>query len=709
MSDTNAKNVGAVINNPTAPINITNNSKDGRSQLLPCNILSPNGFVGRTVEFEELRNAYAEDKRTFVLHGLGGVGKSALARKFIEVRKPDYQAFIEVEMKGLSDTPLSPKEVMLSVIRAFNAEVDANLDEAQIKSLYVSLLSQHETVLFLDNAKDRSQVEPLNVSANVLLVVTSRENFVLTGGKSKLINSMSLEDAKSLLFSIADEERFNERAEELANLAGCLPMALLPLASILAEDITENAVSLIKKYSVRKELLRLEDPNRENLSVQASFDLSYERLSDELKKRWRKLGIFNDDFDDEGAKAIWKDKSAIFASGLKVKNVKESLSALVKSNLIIFASETGRFRLHDLARNYTFEKLKLNEIAETERFHAFYYGLLLDNLGKLTLTNLVKFDLERSNIEYGFEWVKNNISLNRTIAELCLVYMRNSSDILTLRLHSKDYKTWLETGLLASRKIGDRYSEGGKICNLGTVFKNSGNYRQAIECFEQALAIFKEIGYREGIGTILNNLGNSYLGLGDNQQAVKCFQKALLIARQINDRRAIGVRLGNLGTAYLSQSKTSEAIENFKQSLVISKEIGDLQGTGLQLGNLGIAYLSLYNYKEAINYTEQTLAISEKIGDLRAKGKSLCNLGIAYAALNDNQKAIEYFLQALTTSREIGDRHNEGLILNNLASAYAILGDKDTAETLLQEALALFEDIESPNAIVAKNNLIDLN
>jgi tetratricopeptide (TPR) repeat protein len=72
------------------------------------------------------------------------------------------------------------------------------------------------------------------------------------------------------------------------------------------------------------------------------------------------------------------------------------------------------------------------------------------------------------------------------------------------------------------------------------------------------------------------------------------------------------------------------------------------------------------------------------------------------------QKAIGYYEPALAISREIGDRRNEGTWLANLGLAYADLRDTVRARELWQEALRIFEAIESPHTETVRRWLAGL-
>jgi hypothetical protein len=60
--------------------------------------------------------------------------------------------------------------------------------------------------------------------------------------------------------------------------------------------------------------------------------------------------------------------------------------------------------------------------------------------------------------------------------------------------------------------------------------------QQAIEFFEQALAIARVMGNRSGEGAALGSLGVAYKNLGNSGRAVEFYEQALVIDREIGDR-----------------------------------------------------------------------------------------------------------------------------------------------------------------------------
>lgn len=561
---------------------------DTEKPPLSFNISEPKGFIGREVELKELQTTKDSGRTAFVLHGAGGVGKTDLALEFIKRNKSAYQAAVRVDMQGLSEKPLPPIDAMLEVIRAFDPTVAADLSDADVKNLYESKLNAQSTILFFDNAKDREQVESLNNSA-ALIIVTSRETFHISGGFSTKIEQMSPADARDLLYSIADEQRFDGQANALAFLAGYLPMALLPLAALLAEDVTLEIRDLIQKYSDRKEALLLKDPNRENLSVEASFDLSYETLTVEQKERWRKLAVFPADFDLEAMQAVWQ-----------IEDGKATRSELVKKHLLEFNQETKRSRLHDLVRVYLNGKIPTNETFIIKFAFSLNYGRILASLQNPTVSNLKEFDLEQTNIESGFAWLVNRVEQDEISAQLCMMYISNSHSILSIRLHSRNYIKWLEAGLKAAKTLNNQQLTCICLSNLGNTYRKLGQFQKAITYSKKALEIAKELGDCHIEADNLCNLGTTFGHLGKYEKAIIYHEQVLDIAKKFENRRNESASLGNLGVIYLSLGDYQKAAEYQEQALSISKEFGDLQGIGASYMNLGNALFKLGDYKKAI-------------------------------------------------------------------------------------------------------------
>src|SRR5262249_3132032 len=158
----------------------------------------------------------------------------------------------------------------------------------------LSVLHNQRALLLMDNAKDEQQIEPLIPPAGCALLLTSRNHFTLPGLFAKSLDSLPLDDACALLLTIAP--RIGGLAGEIAKLGGHLPLALRLAGSVLAKYSNLKPADYVRRLTDARERLKL---------IEASLNLSYELLGNELQERWRALAVFPETFDEAAAAAIW--------------------------------------------------------------------------------------------------------------------------------------------------------------------------------------------------------------------------------------------------------------------------------------------------------------------------------------------------------------------------------------------------------------------
>ncbi|MBD2059038.1 tetratricopeptide repeat protein [Oculatella sp. FACHB-28] len=241
---------------------------------------------------------------------------------------------------------------------------------------------------------------------------------------------------------------------------------------------------------------------------------------------------------------------------------------------------------------------------------------------------------------------------------------------------------------------------------LGLVSRTLGAPVQAIQYHQQSLELAREMGDCQGQWKALNNLSGVYQILGDYRQSIEYLEQTLALAQDIGDRRGKGNALGNLGIAYCFLGQYEQAIAHHQQNLTIAKEIGDRRGEGNALGNLGIAYDALGQYEQAIAHHQQNLAIAQDIGDRQGEGKALGNLGSTYKSLGQYEQAITHHQRSLTIAKEIGDKQSEGIALGSVGIAYYSLGQYEQAIAHHQQNLTIAREIgDRRSEGIALNNL----
>jgi tetratricopeptide (TPR) repeat protein len=398
---------------------------------------------------------------------------------------------------------------------------------------------------------------------------------------------MSLSDAKKLLFSIASEQRFDGQADELAQLAGYLPMALLPLAALLAENEMETAADLVRKYQNSKHRLELADPNRANLTVFASFELSYEALNDELQEHWRQLAVFPSDFDKASAKVALNIQAD--DNGLT-----EILKQLRKYNLVEGESETDRFRLHDLARDFLLAKSNKTELIEIHTRVANFY-------------KSVHLPLEECNTLEDFK---------TRLDEMYHCYQAGLFDRAVFVL-DKDVNRKLRVMGYSRRIVAERQKLIGKSKDLlseafnsgalAVAYKSLGELEMAMKFYEKALHIYRQLNKVDNIAITQMNINNirSELEQNNNFNLVKkrlTYEETLLLSRQAGDKRTEAAVLANIGNVYRMMEEFPKSREYYSQALQILEQVPDEILTCKILVHMGASFYYERKLKTALDY-----------------------------------------------------------------------------------------------------------
>ncbi len=564
--------------------------------------IPPADFVGRDSELRELRAAISEGTAAVcALFGMGGVGKTTLAvRLGHELREsfPDGQIF--VDLRGMSETPLSPSEAAAHVIRSFHPESPLP-DDARLFALYREVLQDRRVLLLLDDASGREQVEPMVPPGRCALLVTSRQRFSLPGLVRQDLGLLPEAEACALLRRISP--RIGPNAPEIAKQCGELPFALRLAAGTLAERSDLSVAGFLDRLTREGQRAKL---------GHAVLGVGHALLPERLQRRFRLLAVFPAGFDAPAAAAIWDLQG-------QEDETDDSLGELVRRSLL--DGEDGRYRLHDLARAFAGSGLTADEREAAQERHARHY---LDRLAAATevylrggeniLDALAVFDRERPHFVAGQGWAAARAETSRAAAWAAARYAYEGSHLLKLRLSREEQIVWVEAGLAAARRLADRPLEGALLGDLGITRASLGQSEEACTCFEQSLALARAIGDRRGESNALGNLGNAYAERGDPRRAIDLHAQDLVLRRELGDRRGEGNALGNLGTAYADLGDTERAIELYRERIEIAREIGDRRGDANACWNLGAVYETRGDLSRAVDSMQVCVDFEREIG-----------------------------------------------------------------------------------------------
>jgi DNA-binding SARP family transcriptional activator len=182
-------------------------------------------FTGRNEELEAIDEALRRADRAVVtqaITGLGGVGKSQLAARYVHKHADEYDvvAWIRAEDGGIADLSELAGEVGLAV---------AQLTPAQRAGGVLRWLSDcHERwLLVLDNVAAPEQLRDCCPSSgNGRVIVTTRDRAIAQFGPSLSVDVFDLPTAVEYLLATSGRTQDRDGATRLARALGFLPLAL---------------------------------------------------------------------------------------------------------------------------------------------------------------------------------------------------------------------------------------------------------------------------------------------------------------------------------------------------------------------------------------------------------------------------------------------------------------------------------------------------
>lgn len=575
-------------------------------------------FEGRREKIEEIRASLrAGAAQVTALEGMGGIGKTDTAIEAAhdlvdEGRFKDARLFLDLQGFSEMGHPLLPAEALRSLLRAF-VPGDEVLPESEneLAGRFWDATSGLDMLLFLDNARDDAQVEPLlpgHPGCNSL--ITSRNRLSLRGLKPIDLAEMDPNEAASLALKLAnrrDPTRITYRqAEEIARLCGRLPISI---------EVTANALSKSRGASVTGYLQKLNDRTKPLAALEkakAVLGLSAEALDADTCERWAALGVFEGGFFDFSAAAVWA-----------VEDAGPTLGELEQRSLVSFDLEVKRYHLHDLLRAVALEELAADPARQHEvrRRHAelffaalqtadFRYRAGHDGVAQ----GLAFVDAELGNIRAAQLWAATAIAEDERAALLAQNFPNH--DCLRFRLAHNELRAWLEQSLVAAARRGDTEGYAGASANLGQIYRMLGELDRAEEMVNKSLALAEDIGSKEGTA----------------------------------------LQYANLGYVYAARGEFGRAEEMFKESLTLAEEMGFREHMAQMYGSLGISYAQRGDFHHATNMLEKGLALGKEVGSKHAIADQYVNFGLVHAEKGDPNQAVACWRKALALYRRIGER-----------------------------------------------------
>ena len=684
------------------------------TRTLPRDIAS---FTGRQRELQELVDAAVGSGGVVGIHAIGGmagIGKTAFAvhaAHQLADRFPAGQIFLPLHGHTPGRQPVDPGDALASLLLTAGvpaARLPPGL-EARM-ALWRDRLAGQQLLLVLDDAAGSDQVRPLlpGTGGSVVLVTSRRHLTALEDAAVISLDTLPADEAAALLVRLAARPGLGPAdppVAEITRLCGYLPLAIGMVARQLHHHPAWSPAGRAAELAVAVD--RLELMATENLSVAAAFNLSYDDLTEDQQRLFRRLALHpGPDIDAYAAAAL---------EGADLAASRRGLEALYDHYLLTEPAQ-GRYRLHDLIRAHAHAlAVRLDSDSDREQATARlldYYQHAAARAGALIghpprtapapMTDSIPATVPSlDNREQALAWARTE----RANLLACLDRATGTGQharIITLTVGLtallRHDGPWAEaiirhaTALRSARHLGDRLGQANALTNLGDVRWLTDDYPGATRDLEEALSIYRDLGDRLGQANALTCVAEVQLA-GEYRSATRALEEALGIYRDVGNRHGEAYALNSLGVAQRLAGDLPAATRALEEALGIYREIGHRYGQACALLDLGDVRRMAGDYPAATRALEEGLGISREIGNRLGQANALAFLGDVRRLAGDYPAATQDLEEALGICREIGHRLGEANTVLFLGCVRRLAGDYPAAARDVEEALDIYRDI----------------
>lgn len=707
-------------------------------------------FVGRETDMDRVTELIVSPEyRLVTIVGLGGIGKSRfaieIAKQFVGIF-PDGVYFVSLVSAKGSEQIITLIAESLGLIFSDQSTTQKQLLDhlRDKKSLLVldnfeHLLSDERCINLLDSI--------LSSAYNLKVLVTSREQlcleqahvYTLAGLCFPQASTISIDqidefDALQLFFNRVSQKQpgFTLHENNLPSVIKiCRILEGLPLGvELAAATICEQGSDQVaEKYGNDLGALstRMRNVQTRHRSLNAAFDVSWNRLSDDLQQIFYSLSIFSDGFD-------------YFAAG-EVASASQMDLAILVSKSLLRKNQESRFSLHEAIRQFASKKeLTTLDLSKLREKHARYYANFLaenhsDLLDDGQTDALIAIQREFGNVTLCWNWIieqKNIFLLMKCIDSLfhyfntrslfeeginwfkravdCIEEMPENELITGMLLWrmgamayvARDNELMIES-LIRSQDLLCKFEARGELayCRiyLGWMYQREKDFDTSQEYADQAEAYFStkedDLGLTQAyllIGSIENRQGNFY-------ESQPYFEQALYHCRRTKNPHNLVIVLNRLADIVSYEGKYDIATDLFQESLGISEKLNDRYNQAVLLNNLGtIAHIE-GDFQAAKSFYDQSLVITRDIGDLDGTAYALNNLGELATCQKDYPLALKCSVEALEIAQKLHENWTIIVCLNSLGEIYCGLALLEKSKQYYCEAIELAVKINAVDLI----------
>jgi tetratricopeptide (TPR) repeat protein len=211
-------------------------------------------------------------------------------------------------------------------------------------------------------------------------------------------------------------------------------------------------------------------------------------------------------------------------------------------------------------------------------------------------------------------------------------------------------KRFLKESITIHQELGDFAGVASATGNLGSAFKLSGDFVQALDLFGQAVTIFNDLVVRHfAVAEYRAQVGHATMHLGRYKEAKSQIRAGLKIANDIGDQhqRSIALALIFLGETLLAEGDYVQSQQRLQNGVTIYRAIGQRAELAWALSDLSLAAYALGNVSRAKQHAYEALQIAAVTPTaVFAFGHAIAIFAYLLSNVGDKEQAMELYTLA---------------------------------------------------------------
>ena len=674
-------------------------------------------FTGRRSDLAEIRRQL-QRSRQVVLYGLGGVGKTQLALRYLNLHRGDYPDGRFWLRADQATTLIGDLASLAWRITPPLPEREEPEQERQVEAVLGWLREHGRWLLVLDNLDQPALPAMRHWLPPALpghLIVTSRSPH----GSARLgLEPLPVEVAVGFLLERTGRDDA-AAGRAIAEAVGGLPLALEQAAAYLIENEWRSLADYAQLLRTRMaELLREGKPEDYPLPVASTWDLSFRRLEQEQPAAADLLRLCAflapDDIPITVLRAAARELPGRLREVLEDEIESDRAVGALRGYSLLERQEDG-LRVHRLVQWAVRGSLEAEPwdewLAAALRLQAAAFPGQVEDPGQWPLCARL---LPHAQAVIGLAGARAvEPGATSWLLDRLASYLQARGEYALAR------PLFGRALAIYEKLLGPNHPETAtSLNNLATLLQDQGELVAARLLFERALAIREQALEPDHPDTAasLNNLAGLLHDQGELAAARPLFERGLAIYEKLlgPDHPETATSLNNLARLLRDQGELATARPLFERALAIrERALGpNHRHTALSLNNLANLLRDQGELAAARALMERGLAMRERaLGpDHPDTANSLNSLAFLLRDHGELPAARPLFERALAIrERALGPDHlATATSLNNLASLLRDQGDLPAARPLFERALAIWERALGPDHPVTATGLNNL-